>query len=126
MIKRPLNPRFADKVLAGHKTTTIRRKPWPVGVPIILYRWSGKPYASKQLNVTAVIVTATTPILITRPVDGNLIYAYKPPGEPRPIWETEGFKNTIDMDAWFRPLIKPGHCLDQHLMTFTLAPTPPR
>jgi hypothetical protein len=125
MIKRPINPRFPEKVLSGQKTTTIRAKAWPVGVPIMLYHWSGKPYASKHINVAAIIVQSTQPIRILRPAEGNLLYVYKHLGDNRSIWETEGFENAIDMDAWFRSLIKPGCCLDQHLMTFRLAPTQP-
>lgn len=40
MIKRPLDKRFNAAVLTGKKFTTIRGKPWPVGVPIMLYNWS--------------------------------------------------------------------------------------
>lgn len=39
MIKRPLNSQFREKVLCGEKTTTIRDKAWPVGVPIMLYAY---------------------------------------------------------------------------------------
>lgn len=36
MIRRPLNSRFNQKVLDQIKVTTLRDKPWPVGVPIQL------------------------------------------------------------------------------------------
>jgi hypothetical protein len=51
MIKRPLNSQFPEKVEDLVKITTIRNEPWPVGVPIMLYCWSGKPYRSKHKNV---------------------------------------------------------------------------
>ena len=51
MTRRPLNERFANKVLAEIKHTTIRDKAWPMGKPIMLFRWSGKPYRSKQIEV---------------------------------------------------------------------------
>ena len=41
MLKRPINSRFRELVLRDEKTTTIRDKPWPVGVPIMLYSWTG-------------------------------------------------------------------------------------
>ena len=66
MIKRPLNPRFSDAVREGRKFTTIRADLWPVGVPIMLYNWSGAAYRSKQIDVAAIIVQGFWLIEITR------------------------------------------------------------
>ena len=120
MIKRPINPRFPDKVLSGQKTTTIREKPWPIGVPIMLYRWNGKPYASKHINVAVIIVTATTPIVIEHLPSGQLLYDYEGVKGTVALWFTEGFEDGRDIDEWFRPLVKRGQKIEQHLMTFKL------
>ncbi len=121
MIRRPINARFEQPVLAGLKTTTIREKPWPIGVPIQLFRWSGIPYRSKQINVAVIEVTAVNEVKITHKPDGDMLYAYGTP-KARPLHETEGFTSRADMDAWFRPLVKPGQILLQHLMHFRLLP----
>lgn len=122
MRKRPLNPRFSDLVRAGQKTTTIRRKPWPVGVPIMLYEWTGKAYRSPQLDVIAIMVTRVVPISIIKAGDDVLYAAEVQHAEPKslPLWQTEGFSSQEDMDAWFRPLVKKGN-LTQCLHHFTLA-----
>jgi len=57
MLKRPLNSRFREPLLRDEKTTTIRDKTWPVGVPIMLHNWSGAAYRSKQIDVAPVIAT---------------------------------------------------------------------
>lgn len=128
MIKRPLHPMFSDAVKSGAKTTTIRRKWWPIGVPIMLYNWTGAAYRSPQANVAEVMVNATRPIKITHREDGGMIYAYGNPGE-RLLHETEGFPSRSAMDDWFRQRVAPGETLEMHLMSFRLSnatgsPTP--
>jgi len=120
MIKRPLNSQFPEKVEDLVKITTIRDKPWPVGVPIMLYCWSGKPYYSKHENVCPVEVVFTTPIKITHLPSGQMLYDYSTCGDDRLvcIWSTEGFESGEEMDAWFRPLVKPGETVTKHLMRF--------
>lgn len=98
MIKRPLNVRFRNPVLTGVKTSTIRNKPWPVGVPIMLYNWSVAAYRSPQLDVAPVIVRETRAIRITHREDGDMIYAYGQPQE-RLLHETEGFASRAELDA---------------------------
>jgi hypothetical protein len=120
VIKRPLNPRFSNAVREGRKTTTIRDGIWPVGVPIMLYNWSGTPYRSKQVDVAAVLVREARAIRITHREDGGMLYAYGQQSE-RYIHETEGFSNRLEMDCWFRPLVKPGQTITKHLMLFRLA-----
>lgn len=117
MIKRPLSPKFREAVLGGVKTTTIRDNPWPVGVPIMLYNWSGAAYHSKQNDVAAVVVSEVWPIKITHREDGGMLYAYGQPGD-RPIHETEGFASRAEMDEWFRPLVKRGQTVTKSLMLF--------
>lgn len=120
MIKRPLNSRFSDAVLKGRKTTTIRDNPWPVGVPIMLYNWSGAAYRSKQIDVAPIVVKSVELIHITRRFDGDMIYSYGPMRDGR-IHETEGFESRAEMDEWFRALVKPGQTVTKALMRFRLA-----
>lgn len=117
MIRRPLNERFVTAVQTGIKVTTIRNKPWPVGKPIMLYHWLGKPYASKQQDFCAVVVKETRLVKITHCDDGRILYT-RETQEPRPLWATEGFTSGLEMDAWFRPLVKPGQTVEKHLMIF--------
>jgi hypothetical protein len=122
MLKRPLSPRFREPVLADQKTTTIRDKPWPVGVPIMLYNWRGAAYRSKQVDVAPVIVKGFWTIRITHREDGGMLYAYGRVNET-PLHETEGFVSRAEMDEWFRPLVKPGQTLTKTLMLFRRANT---
>lgn len=120
MIKRPLNARFRDAVLSGVKTSTIREKPWRVGVPVMLYNWSGLPYRSPQIDVAPVIVKETRVIRITHKEDGDMIYAYGQESDRR-LHETEGFSSREELDAWFRPLVKRGETVEKAMMLFCLA-----
>ena len=119
MIKRPLNPRFSNAVLEKRKITTIREKPWPVGVPIMLYNWSGAAYRSPQKDVGAVMVSGWWRIIIAHTVAGDMRYAHGMDGGLA-LFETEGFESRSDMDAWFRPLVKQGQSVSKHLMRFRL------
>ena len=123
MIKRPLNPQFAQAVQQGRKFTTIRPNPWPYNVPIMLYHWSGKPYRSKHNDVCPVKVLGHWPILITRNDDDSMKYEFGMEND-RPIYETEGFESPQAMDAWFRPLVKQGETIQQTLMRFSLIKIP--
>jgi len=120
MIKRPLNPRFTQAVLEGRKFTTIRENPWPVGVPIMLYNWSGAAYRSPQVDVCPVIVLGFWPITIAQTEAGEMRYAYGMDCGMA-LHETEGFESRAVMDEWFRPLVKPGQSVTKHLMRFRLA-----
>jgi hypothetical protein len=118
MIKRLLNPRFRDAVLADKKTTTIRDKPWPVGVPIMLYNWSGAPYRSKQSDVAAVKVIGFWTIYITHLHRGDImVYRCGKLSGPA-LHESEGFASKAEMDDWFRPLVQPGQTAVKALMLF--------
>ena len=121
MIKRPLDERFGDKVRQEIKITTIRDSQWPVGKPIMLYHWEGKPYRSKHKDVTAIVVLGFWSIDITRhQLDDEMEYRHGMENE-REIWETEGFDSQEAMDDWFRPLVKPGATIYKSLMRFRLA-----
>lgn len=122
MIKRPLNSRFREQVLADKKTTTIRDKAWPVGVPIMLYNWSGAAYRSKQIDVAPVVVKGFWTIRITHREDGGMLYAYGRVNE-QPLHETEGFASSAEMDEWFRPLVKRGQTVEKTLMLFSRSNT---
>lgn len=119
MIRRPLDQRFSEAVLTGRKTTTIRQKPWPAGVPIMLYHWTGEAYRSPQHDVAVVIVTGTAPITIGQHPDGLMTYTGPAGLSSATLWRSEGFASLAEMDAWFRRLVDPGACIPCHLMTFT-------
>lgn len=118
MIRRPLNSRFSDAVLRDQKITTIRDKPWPVAVPIMLFNWSGVAYRSKQVDVAAVIVYEVCEIRITR-CEHRMSYSFIPdPETKKAIYQTEGFATLFEMNAWFRPLVKSGQTVTKYLMRF--------
>lgn len=119
MIKRPVHNRFNTAILEGRKITTIRDKPWPVGKPIMLYNWLGRPYHSNQSDLTPVIVSGFWTIQITHHADGTLSYL-KGMQHARELYETEGFDSREDMDTWFRPLVKPGMAISKCLMRFNM------
>lgn len=121
MIKRPLHKRFTAAVLEGRKITTIRDKAWPVGVPIMLYNWTGAAYRSKQSDVAPVIVEETTPILIGRVEGESSLMCFHPERSihrGRLLWSCEGFLSQEDLEEWFRSKMKPGQWSDKHLMRF--------
>jgi hypothetical protein len=122
MIRRPLNERFADKVLAGIKTTTIRDNPWPVGKPIMLFRWEGKPYRSKQVNIAPVVVELAFSIVIRRDYIDHVTYlpAGLVPDGKRWLWQTEGFDSQEDMDTWFCHVVPVQGSAFKSLMRFRL------
>lgn len=120
MLKRPLNPQFSAAVREGRKFTTIRKKPWPVGVPIMLYNWSGAAYRSPQIDVCPVIVLGWWPITIAKTDAGAMRYAYGLETEI-PLWEHEGFDSPEGLDEWFGSMVKPGQIITQTLMRFRLA-----
>jgi len=120
MIKRPLNPRFSAAVREGRKTTTIRDGIWPVGVPIMLYNWSGLPYRSPQVDVAVVIVRGFWAIDIGRWNDDGMLYVCGME-DSTPIYQTEGFASQAEMDDWFRPLLKRRQGVTKHIMLFRLA-----
>lgn len=117
MIKRSLNSRFRAAVLADKKITTIRDKAWPVGVPIMLYNWSGAAYRSKQIDVATVVVKGFWTIRITHMPDGTMAYDCGKESGPA-LHESEGFASHAEMDEWFRPLLKPGQTIQKTLMLF--------
>lgn len=121
MIKRPLSRRFNEAVLDGRKFTTIRDKPWPVGVPIMLYNWTGAPYRSKHVNVVPVIVMGFWSIFIRRFPDETMLYAYGMENS-KPLYESEGFESQKELDGWFRQLVEPGNAIVKTLMRFRLLP----
>jgi hypothetical protein len=118
MIRRPLDPRFREPVLRDVKTTTIRDKVWPVGVPIMLYNWSGAPYRSKQIDVAPVKLRGFWTIRITRLMRGDVMVYQCGKESPPELYKSEGFQSQQEMDAWFRPLVKPGKTIVKTLMLF--------
>lgn len=118
MIRRPLNERFADKVLRGVKVTTIRDRPWPLGVPIMLFRWADKPYRSKQIEIAPVWVHKVEPIEISHdPMGARFSVAYV---LGRPLFGTEGFESHRAMERWFESVVPLGQTSRKHLMQFRL------
>lgn len=120
MIKRPLDGRFGNAVIDGRKFTTIRDKCWPIGPPIMLYHWAGKPYRSKHVDVAVIKVRGFWPIEIAHLADGSMRYAYGMENA-KPLHETEGFGSQEEMDDWFRPLVPRGQSVVKCLMRFYLA-----
>ena len=120
MHRRSFHPRFRDPILQGIKTTTIRDKPWPIGVPIMAFSWTGKPYRSKQQDIAAVVVEATETVRLTRNALGNIMTTPCVPRlcESSQLWECEGFDSFDAFCDWFRPLIKPGQTLTKTLHRF--------
>lgn len=107
--------------MEGRKTTTIREKAWPIGIPIMLYNWTGKAYRSKQANVAAVIVDDVRQIKIMHRYDGTMTYDYLMRAtDGFPLHKSEGFSSHAAMDEWFRPLVKRGTKTIKHLMRFRL------
>lgn len=118
MLKRPLNSRFAHKVLAGVKVCTIRDNPWPLGVPLMLYQWSGAPYRSKHRDLAVVKVHTIEQITISHLASGIVISGAIHLSTP--LWKREGFDNPAEMDAWFSAKIPKGRAHRCHLMHFKL------
>ncbi len=123
MIKRPLAEQFHRKVLDGIKISTIRPNPWPVGVPIQLFRWEGLPYQSKHVNGPAVIARSADPITIASDEVGAISYYLVGDDLRHAITDLhviEGFDSQEDMDTWFRRLVKPGQTIQSYQMLFSL------
>lgn len=129
MIKRPLHRRFTEAVISDRKIPPIRETPWPVGVPIMLYRWAGAPYRSKHVDVAVIEVVKSRQIEIRHSVDGQVEYAgvglcgtvnpiFLIMSYPHTLWSAEGFDSQEDMDAWFRAVVKPGQTNNRHWMQF--------
>lgn len=115
MLKRPLKTHFREKVLKGIKTTTLRDTPWPIGKPIMLYSWSGKPYRSKQDDLVPVEVLDINQVVITHFKITEMIVYW---GYTNECWHKEGFDSQKDMDNYFKSCIKPGKNVTKYMMTF--------
>ena len=121
MIRRALDPQFNTAVLEGRKTSTIRENPWPVGVPIMLYNWSGVAYRSKQIDVAAIRVLGAAQIKMTRFGDmDEPLYKSWLMSAVVPLWQMEGFESREAMAAWFIRSLKPNSSIVQYLMRFEL------
>ena len=119
MIRRSINSRFKRKVLDGVKVTTIRDKAWPLGKQVMLFVWTGAPYRSKQENVVSVVVDEVHPVKIFRGYDDVMSYTVNEPLFA-PLWELEGFDSQMDMDKWFRPLLKQNEEVEKWLSRFSI------
>ena len=119
MIKRPLNIRFSTPVREGQKFTTIREKPWPVGVPIMLYNWSGAAYRSPQIDVAAVEVEEVLEMIVTHDRDGGIVFG-RDKIDGIPIHQTEGFDDAGQMQEWFAKVVPVGKTVELALMRFRL------
>jgi hypothetical protein len=120
MIQRPIRPQFNDAIDRDGKITTIREKPWPIGIPIQLYNWTGRPYNSPQRKTAIVEVIETRPIIIENVGNGNpLRFDYGPCVLGRLLWQTEGFKSAYALDDWFRKFVpRPDDRIERSLMWF--------
>ena len=123
MIKRPLAEQFHQKVLDGIKVSTIRPNPWPVGIPIQLFRWEGLPYRSKHVNGPAVIARSANRITIASDAAGVISYHLADCDlchEIKDLYVIEGFDSQEKMDDWFRRLVKRGQTIQSYQMLFSL------
>jgi len=123
MIKRPLAEQFHQKVRDGVKVSTIRPNPWPVNVPIQLFRWEGLPYRSKHVNGPAVIARSADRIMIASDAAGVISYHltdYNLCSSIQNLYMIEGFESQEKMDDWFRRLVKRGQTIEQYQMLFSL------
>jgi hypothetical protein len=123
MIKRPLAEQFHQKVLDGIKVSTIRPNPWPVNVPIQLFRWEGLPYRSKHVNGPAVIARSANRIMIASDAAGVISYHltdYDLCAAIKDLYVIEGFDSQEKMDDWFRRLVKRGQTIQSYQMLFSL------
>ncbi len=123
MIKRPLAEQFHQKVMDGIKISTIRPNPWPVGIPIQLFRWEGLPYRSKHINGPAVIARSANRIMIANDATGAISYHltdYDLCHAITDLYVIEGFDSQEKMDDWFRRLVKPGQTIQSYQMLFSL------
>lgn len=102
------------------KVTTIRDKAWPTNTPIMLYSWTGKPYRSKHLDLTPIIVESIHPIIFHLSTDGTLSYIHAT--EPCPwldrLWYHEGFKSEQELIDWFTPILPKENPVTKYLMKF--------
>lgn len=97
---RMFQPQFADSVIAGSKTQTVRptpaRMPKP-GDKISLRVWTGKPYRSKHRLLHEAIIKTVASCSITEngvrvgPFDEN----------PDDFARADGFDNFKEMKSWF-------------------------
>ena len=121
MIRRPLDRCFRQKVLDMVKVTTIRDQAWPLGVPIMLYHWTGKPYRSKQEDFVPVMVEVSSPMVIMRTRrHGALSYMSESRLVELPLWVTEGFDSESAMHDWFRKIVPVGGVAKKNIMRFRL------
>jgi hypothetical protein len=123
VIKRPLAEQFHQKVLDGIKVSTIRPNPWPVGIPIQLFRWEGLPYRSKHVNGPAVIARSANRIMIASDLAGVISYHltdYDLCHAIKDLYVIEGFDSQEKMDDWFRRLVKRGQIIKSYQMLFSL------
>lgn len=128
MIKRPIDRRFKEAVLEGRKITTIRKTPWPISKPIMLFHWAYKPYRSEHKNVCAVEALSERTIFIDHSKYGKIQYFFPIPlreisGDE--LWKLEGFESQEAMDTWFREATKPESTTTMHLMHFRRLPEQP-
>ena len=85
----------------------------------MLYNWSGAAYRSPQVDVAPIVVVGFWPIEIAHVKEIALCYGHGMENA-KPLWQTEGFESSEELDAWFRPLVKPGQTVVKHLMRFRL------
>lgn len=94
---------FAPLVLSGEKCQTVRPTPKrmpKVGDRLILRRWLGKPYRSKQLTLREATITRIAAIKMNAAavmVDGCVLLG----DEEWAFARADGFNTPQDMTEWF-------------------------
>lgn len=88
--------RFADLIVSGQKTTTIRATAWcKPGDDLSLRKWTGKPYRSKQAVLMDTKCQSVSPIFVDE--------APSPQDQLTPeIARGDGFSSVEEMREFFR------------------------
>ncbi|MBN8246229.1 MAG: ASCH domain-containing protein [Verrucomicrobia bacterium] len=112
--RKALQDRFVDAVRAGDKITTIRPLSMRNAIPeagelIRFYRWTGRPYRSKQAVVGCFRITKCMPVVVSRacistPVQrpGWKETMMATVGRFEDVYRDEGFQSWNDLIEWFR------------------------
>lgn len=112
---------YEPKILAGTKTTTIRKERkdghrHQVGDHVSLRVWTGRPYASKQREFAVARITAVEAIKITASYV-DFLDLPRGDGAPDPALQTPGglaeFSRADGFESWpalKEALLGPAHC----------------
>jgi len=84
----------------------------------MLYRWEGKPYRSKHLDVAEIEVEELLEIRVSHEPDGGPVIFSRETIDGQPLWQTEGFEDRGQLEDWFSREIEPGESETLFLIRF--------